>query len=75
MKRFVTLNLANARTSPALMIKHTLPDKAGPRVLPAYVKNNHDPLLLCEARTLTAIARAATEPAAIGVFGWKGAAS
>ena len=67
----MTPNLANAGTSPALIIKRTLLDKAGARVLPACFKNNHDPLLLCEARTLTAIARTATEPAAIGVFGWK----
>jgi beta-galactosidase/beta-glucuronidase len=71
----IAATLTNAGSQPALMIKLSLLDAAGNRVLPAYWSDNYVSLLPGETRKITIRApKSAPAPASIGVRGWNIAA-
>lgn len=70
-ERKVTVNIRNAGSAPALMIKLTLKDAAtGKRILPAYYSENYVSLLAGEDRTITIDLPAGESRPAIGLRGW-----
>lgn len=63
--------LTNTGSQPALLVKLTVSNAAGERVLPAYFSDNYVSLLPGETRTVTIRApRSAAAPASIAVRGW-----
>ncbi|MBI1403313.1 MAG: glycoside hydrolase family 2 [Porphyrobacter sp.] len=67
----LAVQLTNTTAHPALMVKLTLTDAAGARVLPAYFEDNYVSLLPGETRSVTIRSpRSAPVPASIGVRGW-----
>jgi hypothetical protein len=66
----VSVRLANTGTAPALMIKLTLLDDRGRRVLPAYYGDNYVSLLPGERRTIEIEHDAPIQSATIALRGW-----
>lgn len=67
----IAATLTNAGNAPALMIKLSLLDAAGERVLPAYWSDNYVSLMPGETRTITIRApKSAPAPVSVGVRGW-----
>lgn len=67
----VAASVTNAGSNPALLVKLSLRDAAGERVLPAYWSDNYLTLLPGETRTITIRApESAPLPEEIGVRGW-----
>jgi hypothetical protein len=70
-ERKATVQIKNAGTAPALMIKLTLKDAAsGERILPAYYSENYVSLLPGDARTVTIEFPAGQAKPAIGLRAW-----
>lgn len=70
-EQVIEATLTNPGSQPALLVKLTLNDAAGERVLPAYFSDNYVSLLPGETRTVTIrVPRSASAPANIGVRGW-----
>ena len=71
----IEATLTNTGTQPALLVKLTVTNAAGERVLPAYFSDNYVSLLPGETRTVTIRApRSAPAPASIALRGWNVAA-
>ena len=67
----IAATLTNPGNQPALMVKLSLLDAAGERVLPAYWSDNYVSLLPGETRTITIRSpKSAPAPVSIGVRGW-----
>jgi hypothetical protein len=69
-ERKATVKITNAGTTPALMVKLTLKDATGARILPAYYSENYVSLLPGEQRTITVGFPAGQAKAAVGLRGW-----
>lgn len=71
----ITATLTNTSGQPALLVKLSLLDAAGERVLPAYWSDNYVSLLPGETRRITIRSpKSAAAPVSIGVRGWNVAA-
>jgi hypothetical protein len=68
--RKATVKITNSGTTPALMVKLTLKDATGARILPAYYSENYVSLLPGEQRTITVSFPSGQAKAAIGLRGW-----
>ncbi|MBU7580207.1 MAG: glycoside hydrolase family 2 [Porphyrobacter sp.] len=72
----IEASVTNGGSQPALLVKLTVQDAGGERVLPAYYSDNYVSLLPGETRVLTIRSpRTAPAPASIGVRGWNVAAA
>lgn len=70
-EQVIEATLTNSTSQPALLVKLTLSDAAGQRLLPAYYSDNYVSLLPGETRVLTIrLPRSAAAPASLGVRGW-----
>ena len=66
----LAVRLVNTGSAPALLVKLTLLDGQGRRVLPAYFSDNYVSLLPGERRTVEIRHGAAIEGAVVAVRGW-----